>query len=58
MKIVVSDSPPYFINLDAPTLPASVKHWTLTMLCKNLIKIGGKMVRPDRYVIFQLGEHR
>ena len=33
MSIVISDSPPYFLNLDAPTLAAEeamldgVKHW-------------------------------
>lgn len=37
-------------------LPQSVKHWTLTTLREKLIKIGGKMVRHARYVIFQLAE--
>jgi hypothetical protein len=37
-------------------LPASVKHWSLTTLRDKLIKIGGKMVRHARYVIFQLAE--
>ena len=38
------------------TLPASVKHWTLTTLREKLIKIGAKMVRHARYVTFQLAE--
>jgi hypothetical protein len=37
-------------------LPASVKHWTLTTLRDNLIKIGAKVVRHARYVTFQLAE--
>ena len=37
-------------------LPASVKHWSLTTLRDKLIKIGAKMVRHARYVIFQLAE--
>jgi hypothetical protein len=37
-------------------LPASVKHWTLTTLREKLIKIGAKMVRHARYVVFQLAE--
>ena len=38
------------------TLPASVKHWTLTTLRDRLIKIGAKMVRHARYVTFRLAE--
>ena len=37
-------------------LPASVKHWTLTTLREQLIKIGAKMVRHARYITFQLAE--
>ena len=38
------------------TLPASVKHWTLTALRMKLIKTGAKVVRHARYVIFQMAE--
>ena len=38
------------------TLPASVKHWTLTALRVKLIKTGAKVVRHARYVIFQMAE--
>ena len=38
------------------TLPASVKHWTLTPLRVKLIKMGAKVVRHARYVIFQMAE--
>ena len=37
-------------------LPASVKHWSLTTLRDKIIKIGAKVVRHARYVIFQLAE--
>ena len=37
-------------------LPASVKHWTLTTLREELIKIGAKTVYHARYVTFQLAE--
>jgi hypothetical protein len=37
-------------------LPPSVKHWTLTTLRENLIKIGAKVVAHWRYVIFQMAE--
>ena len=37
-------------------LPVSVKHWTLTTLRQKLIKIGAKVVRHARYVVFQLAE--
>lgn len=43
-------------RLSRLALPPSVKHWTLTTLRDKLIKIGGKMVRHARYVIFQLAE--
>jgi len=37
-------------------LPVSVRHWTLTTLREKLIKIGAKVVRHARYVVFQLAE--
>jgi len=37
-------------------LPRSVKHWSLTTLREKLVKIGAKVVRHSRYVIFQLAE--
>ena len=37
-------------------LPRSVKHWSLTTLRENLIKIGAKVVAHSRYVIFQMAE--
>ena len=32
MKIVVSDTPPHFFDLDVPTLPAAVKAGILAMV--------------------------
>ncbi len=37
-------------------LPKQVEHWSLTTLWGKLIKIGAKVVRHGRYVIFQLAE--
>jgi hypothetical protein len=37
-------------------LPRSVKHWSLTTLREELIKIGAKVVTHSRYVIFQMAE--
>jgi hypothetical protein len=37
-------------------LPQSVKHWTLTTLREKLIKIGAKVVRTSRQIIFQMAE--
>ena len=37
-------------------LPQSVRHWTLTTLREKLIKIGAKIVRHARRVVFQLAE--
>ena len=37
-------------------LPRAVKHWSLTMLREQLIKIGAKVVHHARYVTFQLAE--
>jgi len=35
---------------------ARVRHWTLTTLREKLVKIGAKIVRHGRYVVFQLAE--
>ena len=37
-------------------LPAAVRHWTLTSLREKLVKIGAKVVRHARQVIFQMAE--
>lgn len=37
-------------------LPRAVRHWTLTTLRGKLIKIGAKVVRHSRQVIFQMAE--
>jgi hypothetical protein len=37
-------------------LPEEVEHWSLTTLREKLIKIGARLVRHGRYVVFQLAE--
>jgi hypothetical protein len=37
-------------------LPRAVRHWTLTTVREKLIKIGAKVVRQARRVIFQMAE--
>ncbi len=37
-------------------LPEAVGHWSLTTLREKLIKIGAKVARHGRYVIFQMAE--
>ncbi len=37
-------------------LPKSVKHWSLCTLRDKLIKIGAKVIRHSRYVVFQMAE--
>ena len=37
-------------------LPEAVKQWSLTSLREKLIKIGAKVVRHGRYVVFQMAE--
>ena len=37
-------------------LPREVEHWSMTTLREKLIKIGAKIVRHGRYVIFQMAE--
>jgi hypothetical protein len=37
-------------------LPHSVRHWSMTTLREKLIKIGAKVVRHSRQVVFQMAE--
>ena len=37
-------------------LPKPIQGWTLTTLREKLIKIGAKVVRHSKYVLFQLAE--
>ena len=37
-------------------LPDGVKHWSLTRLREKLVKIGAKLVRHAKYVVFQMAE--
>jgi len=37
-------------------LPASVRHWSLRSIQVKSIKIGAKVVRHDRQVIFQMAK--
>jgi hypothetical protein len=37
-------------------LPKPIRDWTLTTLLEKLIKIGARVVRHSRYVLFQLAE--
>ena len=37
-------------------LPDAVAHWSLSSLRERLIKIGARIVRHGRYVVFQLAE--
>jgi Transposase DDE domain group 1 len=37
-------------------LPAEVEHWSLTTLREKLVKIGARIVRHGRYIVFQLAE--
>jgi hypothetical protein len=38
--------------------PLEVEHWSLTTLLDKLVKIGARIVRHGRYVVFQLAEGR
>jgi len=42
--------------LRALALPEEVEHWSLTTLREKLVKIGARIVRHGRYVVFQLAE--
>jgi hypothetical protein len=37
-------------------LPQEVEHWSLTTLREKLLKIGARIARHGRYVVFQLAE--
>jgi hypothetical protein len=37
-------------------LPEEVEHWSLTTLREKLVKIGARIVRHGRYVVFQLAK--
>jgi hypothetical protein len=37
-------------------LPDQVAHWSLTTLREKLVKIGARIVRHSRYLVFQLAE--
>ncbi len=37
-------------------LPDTIAHWSLTTLREKLVKIGARIVRHGRYVVFQLAE--
>ena len=37
-------------------LPRQVRHWSLTTLREKLVKIGAKVVKHSRKVIFQMAE--
>ena len=37
-------------------LPEAVEQWSLTTLREKLVKIGAKIVRSGRYVVFQMAE--
>ena len=37
-------------------LPDEVAHWSLTSLRTKLVKIGARIVRHGRYLVFQLAE--
>lgn len=37
-------------------LPKPVRHWSLTTLLERLLKIGARVTRHSKYVLFQLVE--
>jgi hypothetical protein len=37
-------------------LPEEIEHWSLTTLREKLVKIGARIVRHGRYIVFQLAE--
>ena len=43
-------------HLTEPVLPDQVAQWPLTTLREKLVKIGARIVRHGRYVVFQLAE--
>ena len=38
------------------SLPEAIKQWSQTSLREKLVKIGAKVVRHGRYIIFQMAE--
>jgi len=42
--------------LRALALPAEVARWSMTMLRDRLVKIGAKVVRHGRSIVFQMAE--
>ena len=49
-----SPLPPNFLRSLA--LPREVAQWSLTTLREKLVKIGARIVRHGRYLVFQLAE--
>ena len=37
-------------------LPDTAEQWSLTTLRENLVRIGAKIVRHGRYIVFQMAE--
>ncbi len=37
-------------------MPDAVEQWSLTTLREKLVKIGAKIVRHGRYIVFQMAE--
>ena len=42
--------------LRTSALPEEIEHWSLTTRREKLVKIGARIVRNGRYVVFQLAE--
>jgi hypothetical protein len=45
-----------FGDVEQAVLPQAVRHWTLTTLREKLIKIGAKVARHSRKIVFQMAE--
>jgi hypothetical protein len=56
MDSSVSETLENFLRLALP--PPAVRHWTLTSSPEKLIKIGAKVVRHSRKLVFQTGRKR
>jgi Transposase DDE domain group 1 len=48
--------PPPSRNAREDQIPFGLYKWTLTSLRERLVKIGARIVRHGRYVVFQLAE--
>lgn len=46
----------HLAQLGDDLLPREVGQWSLTTLREKLVKIGARIVRHGRYVVFQLAE--